>query len=459
MVRFTVNLICFAINSRFFLFAIARIFRKVRLQLITLLYSVMIVNVMLWYLFRLLELSGDIEFNPGCKPDSSHSFSICHWNLNSMSAHNYSKISLLTAYIFIHNFDIICLSESYLTSTTDINDENLKIPESIVYSVDHPSDVERGGVCIYYKTMLPLKVLSTSFLQEFINFQVSFGNKICLFINLYRTPDEFHDFLTNLEMNVDDTFNSNPFLTARSTTEGSIIEFLTSQFGLSQIIKELKHILENSSSCIDLIFTTEPNIALESGVHHSLHQNCHHQIIFVKFNLKVYYPPPYERTIFHYSQANVDHIQQVINLFDWENAFLNNDVDAQVSIFSNTVLNILNNYIPHETKICDDRDPPWMTTKIKEPISKKNKLYSRIKKRNNSFLYKQLLHSLQQDLSKSIENAKNKYFFKISEKLNNPNTSIKYLTFLQFMIIIDTSQILKRDINFSTLPSQNNVLD
>ena len=66
-----------------------------------------------------------------------------------------------------------------------------------------------------------------------------------------------------------------------------------------------------------------------------------------------------------------------------------------------------------------------MTIKIKELISQKNKLYSRIKKRNNSFLDKQLLHSLQQHLSKSIENAKNKYFFRISEKLNNPNTSTK----------------------------------
>ena len=82
-----------------------------------------------------------------------------------------------------------------------------------------------------------------------------------------------------------------------------------------------------------------------------------------------------------------------------------------MSIFSNTVLNILNNYIPHKTKICDDRDPPWMTTKIKELISQKNQLYFRIKKKNNSFLNKQLLHSLQQHLSKSIENAKNKYVF------------------------------------------------
>ena len=93
--------------------------------------------------------------------------------------------------------------------------------------------------------------------------------------------------------------------------------------------------------------------------------------------------------------------------------------------FFPTVLNILNNYLPHETKICDDRDLPWMTTKIKELISQKNKLYSRIKKSNNSVLSKQLLQSLQQHLSKSIENAKKKYFFRISEKLNNANTSIK----------------------------------
>ena len=86
-----------------------------------------------------------------------------------------------------------------------------------MYCVDHPSDVEKGRVCIYYKTILPLKVLSTNFLQECINFEVSIGNKKCRFIHLYRTPsqsqDEFHDFLTNLEMNLDDAFNNNPFLT------------------------------------------------------------------------------------------------------------------------------------------------------------------------------------------------------------------------------------------------------
>ena len=134
-----------------------------------------------------------------------------------MSAHNYSKISLLTAYISIHDFDTIRLSETYLTSTIDINNVNLKTPGCIMYSVDHPSDVKRGRVCIYYKTVLPLKVLSTNFLQECINFEVSIGNKICQFIHLYGTPsqsqDKFYDFLTKLDMNLDDFFNSNLFLT------------------------------------------------------------------------------------------------------------------------------------------------------------------------------------------------------------------------------------------------------
>ena len=89
------------------------------------------------------------------KPASSQSFSICHWNLNSMSAHNYSKISLLTD-IYLHMILIYVFLK--LTSTTDINDGNFKIPGYIMYRVDHSSYVKRGGVCIYYKTMLPLKI-------------------------------------------------------------------------------------------------------------------------------------------------------------------------------------------------------------------------------------------------------------------------------------------------------------
>ena len=54
-----------------------------------------------------------------------------------------------------------------------------------------------------------------------------------------------------------------------TVTEGSKIDILTSTFGFHQIINEATHILNNSSSCIDLIFTSQPNLVTESGVHSS----------------------------------------------------------------------------------------------------------------------------------------------------------------------------------------------
>ena len=30
---------------------------------------------------------------------------------------------------------------------------------------------------------------------------------------------------------------------------------------------------------------------MESGVHSSFYPNCHHQIVFAKFNLKIFHPP------------------------------------------------------------------------------------------------------------------------------------------------------------------------
>ena len=102
----------------------------------------------------------------------------------------------------------------------------------------------------------------------------------------------------------------------KTNFEGSTIESITSQFGLHQLINEPTHLLQNSSSCIDLIFTSQPNIEVESGVHSSLHPNCRHQIIFAKFILKIYYPPPYSREVWHRKEANADLIKRAISHFN-----------------------------------------------------------------------------------------------------------------------------------------------
>ena len=98
-----------------------------------------------------LKLSGDIKENPGPKPSCNQSFCICHWNWNSISAHNYIKVSLLRAYISTHKFDEICISETYLNSNTSDGEDNLKLAGYNLIRADHPSNTKRGGACIYYK--------------------------------------------------------------------------------------------------------------------------------------------------------------------------------------------------------------------------------------------------------------------------------------------------------------------
>ena len=98
------------------------------------------------------------------KPNSVQNFSVQDWNMNSIPAHNFSKISFLSAYNFLHKFDIICLSETYLDSSILPQDPNIEMQTYTLIRTDHPSNVKRGGVCVYYKNHLPLKLLNINYL-------------------------------------------------------------------------------------------------------------------------------------------------------------------------------------------------------------------------------------------------------------------------------------------------------
>ena len=108
--------------------------------------------------------------------------------------------------------------------------------------------------------------------------------------SLHRSPsqsqDKFETFTENLKLTLDKIFETKPFLVIaledfnaklsqwyksdKTTTEGSKMENLTSQYGL-RIINQPTHILNNSSCCIDLLLTSQRYLVMESGVHSSLH--------------------------------------------------------------------------------------------------------------------------------------------------------------------------------------------
>ena len=122
----------------------------------------------------------------------------------------------------------------------------------------------------------------------------------------------------------------------------------------------------------------------------------------------------------------------ILNLLDVQSisligkkAFLNKNVNEKVNIFNEKIINILRNFIPHETVLCDVRDPSWLNNKVKSLIHEKNKTFNRSKSdRRNSCLRRQL-NCLQDRLNDWIEASKQKYYCRMTNKLTNAEKSSK----------------------------------
>ena len=84
------------------------------------------------------------------------------------------------------------------------------------------------------------------------------------------------------------------------------------------------------------MFTSQPNLVMESGINSSLHKNCHHEIIYAKFNLKIYFPPPYERES-RIIKMQTENNRKAIDEFPWVMRFTYTDVNEKVDLFNKTI--------------------------------------------------------------------------------------------------------------------------
>ena len=116
------------------------------------------------HLCSLLLLHEDIESNPGPRNSKNHLPSFRHWNLN-----------ILIYAIYKYNF--LCLSETYLDASIPSDHVSLDLERYKLVCTDHPNNIKQGGVCIYYKESLPVKVINLPYLQEVLLLELNDQNK------------------------------------------------------------------------------------------------------------------------------------------------------------------------------------------------------------------------------------------------------------------------------------------
>ena len=134
--------------------------------------NILLLVSILWYLLIWFCCVGISSKTRDLKPSKMTIF-VCHWNINSIPSHNFQKIAVLESFVAMHKFDIICISETFLSNTYENNNLNLNCYSLL--RVDHSSNAKRGGVCIYCKETLAPEVISTPYLNENLLCEVTIG--------------------------------------------------------------------------------------------------------------------------------------------------------------------------------------------------------------------------------------------------------------------------------------------
>ena len=405
----------------------------------------------LWYIMLRLILSLDVHPNPGpVRPNtfSGGFLSFCNWNLNTLNKDDFYRITLLEAHNTEHNYDIISLCETSLNDTVQVP-ENI-LPGYKFHPCNHPDGNRSGGVGIFYRETLPLRIRQDLSFDECIVSEVIVGHKRIFFTVLYRNPHskaysaEFNSFLENLEnlhlkirnekpyaMFFTGDFNGHSqswYPEGDTNPEGVLLDNLFSDLNLNQMISEPTHFMRDTCkpSCIDLIVTDQPNIVLDCVVRDSLDDTVKHKIIFCKINFKIPPIPKYVRKIWHFNRANVAMIQRAISNFPWQVTLRRHcDPNRQVDILNQTVLNVMSNYVPNKVITVCPREPEWFNSNIKKVLRKQNKVFKRYKNNGYKNEDKVVVDRLRNECQEAIVNAKEKYLEELGSKLADPNTGQK----------------------------------
>ena len=289
---------------------------------------------------------------------------------------------------------------------------------------------------VYFKEQLKLKQIITPNFSECILCEISMGNKIGYIAVTYRSPSQTAsksaNFLENFEKLLyqiqqfrssfvvilgDSNAKSKSWWNKDITSnEGSQIDSLATTYGLQQLISDPTHILPNSSTCIDLIFTDQLHLVVDSGVHPTLHTNCHDQITFCKFNLIIEYPPPYQCLVWHYKIANANSMKQALYQVNWSTILSNKNVHQQVNILNSIILDVFMKYVSNKIITVDDKDPPWMTDFIKSKIEWRSNIYKIFQNSSKNLAEYNKLQQAIAEVSDLIYEKKNDYYNALEQK-------------------------------------------
>ena len=396
----------------------------------------------------LMYRAGDIERNPGPSSTSSLTSSTstepsytddCRIGTlikNNLSFVHYNIQSLFPKFDLIQNefkeFDIIALSETWLDQT--IQDDDICIDSYSMYRRDRQTD-RYGGLILYVsdrfisKRRHDLEVPDV----ESIWIEIFVKSKPFLFGTFYRPPNSTVDTIDKIETSLDlatdtgiqDIFITGDFNIDYIKSSNERFKNIVKSYSLTQLVNEPTHYTENSSSLIDLILTTNPNLFLLHGVGDPFAggEIRYHCPIFGIIKFQKPRTKCFQRKIWKYSEGNYDLFRQKLSDNPWTNVE-NPDINIYAENITNAILDIASSCIPNKIVTIRSSDPPWFHSGLRKLIRKRKRACSKAKKSGLNIHWTRY-REIRNNCIAAVRKAKSDFNLKLASKLTDGNINSK----------------------------------
>ena len=341
-----------------------------------------------WILPNILRQCNDVEPNPG---PAQQVLDIGHVNMRSVLAeipsndrvlYKFTKMDLLRTNLEFYKYGIIGISETWLDNSVDPT--QLVIP-GYHKPIRRDTSRHQGGSMVYIAENIPAihKPEFEPTYSEIICVELRINSHKILICNCYRPQHrDIIDFCSDIESIIDaachqysslifmgDMNCRNNFFWSEdcTNTEGRALRAHFDSFGFEQLIHEPTRIVDNCKSCIDLIFTNNPNIFTEVGTRPKVHDpRCDHLPIYAK--LKCTYPKThsYKRWVWDYKRGDYERFRMLLLDAPWYHCYRFNNINDIVNDWLALFISIAETCIPHYEATIRPRDKEFMNSDIRK---------------------------------------------------------------------------------------------
>jgi hypothetical protein len=130
-----------------------------------------------------------------------------------------------------------------------------------------------------------------------------------------------------------------------------------------------------------LIITNCPGNFENSGTLNSP-ANCDYSFIFAKMSISLSKQKCYKRSVWNYRHINEEALNLALSNFELDESLISNNVNILYNNWFLIFQKIVQKHIYRKTEVIRPHDKPWMNSKFRKAIRKRNRLlknYSRLK--------------------------------------------------------------------------------